>query len=59
MQNGAAPAVQGQPGNSQGGNGAAGNGHDAQGNGRDDGQDQNRRAQRDVPADDTPDDTEN
>ena len=59
MQNGAPQAVQGQPGNSQGGNGAAGNGHDGHGNGRDDGQDQHRRAQRDVPADDAPDESEN
>jgi hypothetical protein len=47
----------GQQGNIQGANGAAGNGHD-QGNERDDGQDQNRRAQR-MPTDETPEETEN
>jgi len=59
MQNGTPQAGQGQPGNSQGGNGNAGNGHDGHGNGRDDGQDQHRQAQRDVPADDAPDESEN
>lgn len=50
-------AQPGQQGNIQGANGAAGNGHD-QGNNRDDGQDQTRRAQR-MPADEAPEETEN
>ncbi len=48
----------GQQGNIQDANGTAANGQD-HGNGREDGHDQNRRAQRVVPADESPDETEN
>lgn len=58
-QNGTPQPSHGQQGNVQGGNGAGANGHDAQGNGRDDGNDQHRRAQRDVSADENPDETDN